>query len=131
MEEPIIYSTNSTRLDDDDDLNKYYKLKQRYENSINKIKENIKKNYPELSTLKTRKKIKKAIKCIKCKKSGGTLFTNNNNILKAVCGNSEDPCNLHIEFKKSVYKNIRLTEEKYSNNIEIFFENNVKYKNIS
>ena len=103
----------------DDALNKYYKLKERYEKSIDKIKETIKENYPELSNIAKRKKIKKAIKCVKCKKSGGTIFTNNNNTLKAVCGNSEDPCDLNIEFNRGgVYKNIRVMEEKYSNNIE-------------
>ena len=114
MEEQVI--TNITTLDED--LYKYYKLKQRYEKSIDKIKDNIKENYPDLSNAGKRKKMKKAIKCIKCKKSGGTIFTNDNNILKAVCGNSEDPCDLDIEIKKGVYKNIRVMEEKYSNNIE-------------
>jgi len=113
-EEQVI--TNITRLDED--LYKYYKLKQRYEKSIDKIKDNIRENYPDLSNAAKRKKMKKAIKCIKCKKSGGTIFTNDNNILKAVCGNSEDPCDLDIEIKKGVYKNIRVMEEKYSNNIE-------------
>lgn len=113
-EEQVI--TNITTLDED--LYKYYKLKQRYEKSIDKIKDNIKENYPDLSNAGKRKKMKKAIKCIKCKKSGGTIFTNDNNILKAVCGNSEDPCDLDIEIKKGVYKNIRVMEEKYSNNIE-------------
>ena len=101
-EEQVI--TNITTLDED--LYKYYKLKQRYEKSIDKIKDNIKENYPDLSNAG------------KCKKSGGTIFTNDNNILKAVCGNSEDPCDLDIEIKKGVYKNIRVMEEKYSNNIE-------------
>ena len=113
-EEQVI--TNITTLDED--LYKYYKLKQRYEKSIDKIKDNIRENYPDLSNAAKRKKMKKAIKCIKCKKSGGTIFTNDNNILKAVCGNSEDPCDLDIEIKKGIYKNIRVMEEKYSNNIE-------------
>jgi hypothetical protein len=113
-EEQVI--TNITKLDED--LYKYYKLKQRYEKSIDKIKDNIRENYPYLSNSAKRKKMKKAIKCIKCKKSGGTIFTNDNNILKAVCGNSEDPCDLDIEIKKGVYKNIRVMEEKYSKNIE-------------
>ena len=113
-EEQVI--TNITTLDED--LYKYYKLKQRYEKSIDKIKDNIRENYPDLSNAAKRKKMKKAIKCIKCKKSGGTIFTNDNNILKAVCGNSEDPCDLDIEIKKGVYKNIRVMEEKYSKNIE-------------
>jgi len=114
-EEQVI--TNTTKLDED--LYKYYKLKQRYEKSIEKIKDTIKKNYPDLSIAGKRKKMKKAIiKCVKCKKPGGTIFTNDNNILKAICGNSEDPCDLNIEIKKDVYKNIRAMEEKYANNIE-------------
>ena len=32
-----------------------------------------------------------------CKKEGGTIFSNKDGILKAVCGRKDDKCNLDIE----------------------------------
>ena len=47
----------------------------------------------------------KAKKCIKCKKNGGTTFTHQKRILKAVCGASKK-CKLHIEIKLAKYEHI-------------------------
>ena len=51
------------------------------------------------------KKRNKAKKCIKCKKKGGTTFTHQKRILKAVCGASKK-CKLHIEIKLAKYEHI-------------------------
>lgn len=116
---------NHSELSYDDALIQYYKLKKRYEESNEKIKDKIDNKLP--SKIK-RKKFHKAIKCIHCKKSGGTIFTNENNILKAVCGNSEKPCNLSIEIKRSSYRNIRIVEEKYAKNIDNLKDTIIKIK---
>ena len=57
-------------------INKYYELKKVY-------------------NLKNKKNLEK--KCIKCNKDGGTIFTSKKGILKAICGNKYDKCNLNIE----------------------------------
>ena len=80
-------------------LNDYYQLKQEYEKRWNKIKRRIKSMNISNKDKRARLK-KKKVKCIQCKQPGGTLFTNKDGILKAVCGNKEKPCKLHIELKK-------------------------------
>ena len=38
-------------------------------------------------------------KCVNCGRYVGTLFTNNDRLLKAVCGDTKNPCNLNIQLK--------------------------------
>jgi hypothetical protein len=115
-------------IDYEEALTQYYRLKQRYDSSVEKIKDNVQKKYEELSIKQKRKKVERALKCIKCKKNGGTFFSVKENILSAVCGNSEEPCNLHIEIKRAAYKNMREREEKYANNIERIQDMIIKIK---
>ena len=35
--------------------------------------------------------------CIKCKRKVGTIFTKDENLYKAICGDTRNPCNLNIE----------------------------------
>lgn len=101
----------------EDALEKYYKLKEKYEDKKENVVDKIIKN--KESTLKEkRRKFQRDMKCVKCGKSGGTIFSNENNTLRAYCGNSEQPCTLDIAIKHGVYKNIRSMEEKYSKNID-------------
>jgi hypothetical protein len=80
-------------------MKKYYKLKEKYEITLQKQKQKIMDT--ELSKKEKQARFKRLkIKCINCKKDGGTIFTNKNSTLKAVCG-SEEPCNLNIELFKS------------------------------
>jgi hypothetical protein len=115
----------STTISYEDALVQYYKLKQRYDDLIIKNKDKILKTLPIKIQ---RKKFHKALSCINCKKSGGTIFTNDSNTLRAVCGNSEHPCKLHIEIQRSSYKNIRDVEEKYAKNIDALKNNIIKIK---
>jgi len=94
----------------------YYKLKRKYDESNNKQKMKIIKN-KSLSMKEKRQKFKQfKEKCINCKGLGGTIFSNNNRTLRAVCGSST-PCTLNIEIKKGRYMNIREVGEKYLNEI--------------
>ena len=74
-----------------EEINKYYILKKKYEDTITNEKKKILKNN-SLSSADKRLRFKEmGIKCINCKQKGGTIFTNNDNILKAVCGSSKQP----------------------------------------
>ena len=96
-----------------DALRDYYKLKEAYDDKAKAIygkypdgitfeqwlegtKKNISEKKDELE------KFTKKRKCINCKKIGGSIFTDEGNILKVVCGHKK-PCNLHIELKKPEY----------------------------
>jgi len=94
----------------------YYKLKRKYDESNNKQKMKIIKD-KSLSKKEKRQKFKQLKKkCINCKNSGGTIFSNENRTLRAVCGSST-PCTLNIEINKGRYMNIREVGEKYLDEI--------------
>lgn len=99
-------------------MNQYYKLKQQYDNDIEKQKKRILSN-ESLSKKEKQERFKQfKPKCINCKKLGGTIFTNTNFRLKAVCGSSE-PCELNIELLKSPYLDARNEEMLYAKDLDI------------
>tara|TARA_Y100000768_G_scaffold277769_1_gene213160 strand:+ start:11305 stop:12069 length:765 start_codon:yes stop_codon:yes gene_type:complete len=99
-------------------INDYYKLKQKYNNGIQKQKNKIMRN-PELSLKDKREHIKLLKKvCINCKKPGGTIFSKEDNMLKAVCGNVDNPCKLNISIFTGDYENIRVAKKIFIKEIE-------------
>ena len=95
-----------------DALNNYYKLKATYESSFNKEKTNIINN-TALSWKEKRIEYKNyKPKCINCKRPVGTLFTRNYNdkdfspVLKAICGDLQDPCSLNITLNIGYFEKI-------------------------
>lgn len=93
----------------------YYKLKQKYENEINKNKSL--KN--ATLTVKQKRDLFKKFKpkCINCKQIGGTIFSNVSGILKAVCG-ADEPCKLDIEINRGNFVNMRNINENLNNDLE-------------
>ena len=80
-------------------MNDYYKLKDKYENNLHKLRKRAYKNAP------TKKMAKSAVKqvkapCIKCKRPTGTIFTVSTDKLIAHCGDETTPCNLNINIYK-------------------------------
>lgn len=94
------------RLPDfDTAITDYYKLKEKYQDQINKkigsLRDNVNLTKKERKTLFADFKEK----CIFCKKEGGTIFEDKNNILSAICGSSSK-CKLDIQIQRSKYTNI-------------------------
>ena len=89
-----------------EEINKYYALKKKYEESVTQEKKKLLKNDSLSSADKTARFKEMVFKCVNCKKKGGTIFTNNNNVLKAVCGSST-PCELNIEINKGKIVQLR------------------------
>lgn len=99
-----------------DDLKKYYILKNKY----NKIKETFKnKLLNSKDSLEVKKKLysKKKFNCVNCKQEGGTIFIENEEGMKATCGNIQKPCNLNIIVAKCYTKNIELMLIDYNNRL--------------
>ena len=108
-----------------DALNEYFRLKEMFESTNNKIKKKIINN----STLSKREKrseyLKLKPKCINCKRPSkfGTLFsvtfhpaddkTDAYRCLKSSCGFLTDPCNLNIEINIGQYEPV----DKFMNDI--------------
>jgi len=103
-------------------ITQYYKLKETYDDKLNKNKLKIINN-PVLTLKEKEQKFKQIKKlCINCAKPGGTIFSNNNGILKVICGNISNPCNLNIEIQKGKYMlsdNLLINLENKINNIKI------------
>jgi hypothetical protein len=103
-------------------VNEYYKLKDKYESKITKDKQKI------LSITGLSKKEKHAryarVKklCVNCNRDGGTLFSNKNRVLKAICGVTSSPCKLDIEIQLGEYDsklNIFDYDKQYKNQSEL------------
>jgi|LauGreSuBDMM15SN_2_FD.fasta_scaffold18265_2 hypothetical protein len=83
-------------------INKFYKLKNEYENSLSKEKNNLKNN-ANLSLKERRSEFRKLKrKCISCNRAVGTIFASKHDAdadtrkLIALCGDKTSPCNLDI-----------------------------------
>tara|TARA_Y100000389_G_C17407204_1_gene488749 strand:- start:649 stop:1437 length:789 start_codon:yes stop_codon:yes gene_type:complete len=86
-------------------ITKYYELKQKYDNQVKSIKKKyLSNNYSIMQNKQILSKLN--YKCINCNKDGGCIFSNQNNILKAVCGNKTNPCKLNIIIKKGNVDNV-------------------------
>ena len=114
----------------DDALHEYYKLKDRYHEVYDKKKMSIMSDETLNNIQKRRKidKLKSSRKCVICKGVGGTIFTDENRVLKAVCGSVTNPCGLNIEIAKGKIENIGVLIRDTYNKIEEIKENIIKYK---
>lgn len=77
-------------------LDKYFKLKKKYEEKLLKAKKSaFKLADTKKQGIKQSSKIK--IKCIYCKRQVGTIFSSSMNNYTAVCGDTKNPCELKIK----------------------------------
>jgi hypothetical protein len=98
-------------------IDSYYKLKQKYEKQFDDYKNKLRKN-DSLTNLEKKTLFKQfQPKCVNCKKNGGTVFSKEDRVLKAVCGSSE-PCKLNIELNEGKYSSIIDLDESYSKNVD-------------
>ena len=98
------------RVDINDAITQYYKLKQTYNTKIEIQQAKISKN--KSLSLKQKQARFRELRtvCVNCGQAGGTIFKNNKEYLTAVCG-AASPCNLNINIYRGNYKNI-YTQEK-------------------
>jgi hypothetical protein len=81
-------------------FNTYYKLKEEYEIKYRKKKNRILNN-PSLSKKEKIRQFKQLKQvCSNCGRSGGIIFSDQNNLLSAICGNEQNPCSLNIEIQR-------------------------------
>ena len=114
----------------DDALHEYYKLKDLYDEKY-EIKKSSVLSDETMSIQQKRTEIakfKRARKCIVCKQTGGTIFTDLNRTLKAVCGCVATPCGLNIEIAKGKIENIGELMAATYGKIESIKDNIIKYK---
>ena len=73
-------------------FNDYYKLKQQYDNQIEKEVTKLRKDTGLSNKEKHERFNNLKKKCINCGKQGGTILKQDGNILLAKCGNVQKPC---------------------------------------
>lgn len=95
-EESSIDNQEKTKIDYKDSLNKYFILKDYYEDKVYKLK---KKAYEKSSVKKIAKKFANEVKpkCIYCKRPVGSLFFHKDKSYYAICGDKANPCAFNIQ----------------------------------
>jgi len=89
----------------------YYSMKEKYNSALEKRRQRL-INDPVISwkSLSSQQKAKRLsmIKpaCIVCKQEGGSIFTETDGKLKAICGNISQPCGFHIEVNRGKYASL-------------------------
>jgi hypothetical protein len=86
-------------------------MKEKYNSALEKRRQRLINdpviNWKSLSAQQKAKRlamIKPA--CIVCKQDGGSIFTENDGKLKAICGNISQPCGFHIEVSRGKYASL-------------------------
>lgn len=87
-------------------IDEYYKLKNEYETKLDKLRKKIRNDKSLSKEEKRRKMLEIVPKCVNCGKPGGTKFSVNKSILRAVCGDTSDPCRLNIEINRGSFEHI-------------------------
>ena len=91
-----------------DAIHGYYSFKDKYNTALEKRRQRLINdpiiNWKSLSSQQKAKRIA-LIKpaCIVCKQEGGSIFTETDGKLKAICGNISQPCGFHIEVSRGKY----------------------------
>lgn len=99
------------RVKINDAIHGYYSMKEKYNSALEKRRQRLINdpviNWKSLSAQQKAKRlamIKPA--CIICKQDGGSIFTENDGKLKAICGNISQPCGFHIEVSRGKYASL-------------------------
>jgi len=109
----------SKKVDDEisvkDAVNNYYALKNKYEQerraAIYKIMSS--KEKPRNEKIKEARRTQ--FRCVNCQQKGGTKFwRDEDNNLRAICGNTAKPCNLNI----SILSSLTITPREMQNDLE-------------
>jgi len=102
----LIPEEERTRINDA--THGYYSMKDKYNTALEKRRQRLINdpviNWKSLSAQQKARRlalIKPA--CIVCKQEGGSIFTENDGKLKAICGNISQPCGFHIEVSRGKY----------------------------
>jgi hypothetical protein len=91
----------------------YYSMKDKYNSALEKRRQRL-INDPIInwSSLSAQQKAKRLAmikpSCIVCKQEGGSIFTETDGKLKAICGNISQPCGFHIEVFRGKYVSLEI-----------------------
>ena len=109
-------------------LEKYYELKNQYEEPYKKMVKKLQKD--TRYTLEEKQKALKDFrtKCVGCNSKAGSIFTQEGNILIARCGNQGKPCKLNLRLQKGKYETITKILNDLDSNINDIKNKTIKIK---
>ena len=115
------------KLEYQDALNEYFKLKQKYDEKTYKMK---KAAYERAKTKKEKREAVLSVKpqCVKCGRGVGTIFAKKNNRFTAICGDTKNPCRLDIQIFTGEYTPIQYLLYEMKDEIEDFKEAIIRQK---
>jgi len=115
------------KLEYQDALNEYFKLKQKYDEKTYKLKRTA---YDRAETKKEKRAAVLSVKpqCVKCGRGVGTIFAKKNNRFTAICGDTKNPCRLDIQIFTGEYTPIQYLLYEMKDEIEDFKEAIIRQK---
>jgi hypothetical protein len=114
-------------LDFSECLDKYFELKQKYMESVFKLK---KKTFKAAANKKIYKKSlpRLKFKCVNCDRMEGTIFETKDRMYIARCGDAANPCNLNIKLYAGEYGNLDYLVHFFRESVQIHKENIIRHK---
>jgi hypothetical protein len=103
-------------------LHQYFRMKGVYENMVHALKKKVFKEAPNKKIGKKRL-LEIKPKCVHCARPVGTIFSLTDNRYKAICGDTNNPCNLNIEIYKGEFSNLYDMIDTFKNDIDVIKEN--------
>lgn len=100
------------------ELTEYFRLKDKYDKRLESEKMSIMKNQDLTAREKRQKYQQYKPRCVNCRQTGGTIFSQKSNVYRAVCGNTEKPCNLKIQIVRRQRELLPELIEKYMRELE-------------
>jgi len=93
------------KIDYIDDVHKYFSLKKKYDEELNRAKYKEFKKYENKKIASKKASMVKA-KCINCRRPVGTIFSCSSSGYSAICGDKNQPCQLNIILSRGYSKPI-------------------------
>ena len=120
-------SNINQRIDYEEALMKYFKLKNKYETNLHNAKRSTFESVNSKRSGK-RKANQVRAKCINCKRPVGTIFSMQDQRYKAICGDEREPCNLKIELYRGLYDNAHTVIDEFKTDVNTAKERIIQQK---
>jgi len=110
-------NSSLSKIDYVEGINEYYKFKQKYETSLmNLRKAAVSRAATHKEGLRKAKDVKAP--CLGCGKKVGMVFSQDADMLTAVCGDNKGPCTFHIKLYRGNYATLDALLNLYETDIE-------------
>lgn len=100
----------------DEAIDYFYKIKGKYDTKYNNAKKRIMASND--STARKRARVQSiTLKCVSCKRDVGVRFSVSDRHLRAVCGDSTNPCKLNIDIQLGQYESMNSLDDSVTSDL--------------